>query len=66
MCLLLCMFFAGVASWDASAQERTITGTVVDSDGVPIIGASLIVEGGQDRFGTITDHDGNFTLEVPD
>ena len=45
--LLMSLAFAGVASYNASAQERTITGTVVDSDGVPIIGASLIVEGGR-------------------
>lgn len=64
--LLMSLALAGAASYNASAQERTITGTVVDSDGVPIIGASLIVEGGQDRFGTSTDLDGNFTLEVPD
>lgn len=44
--LLMSLVFAGAASYNASAQERTITGTVVDSDGVPIIGASLIVEGG--------------------
>lgn len=44
--LLMSLALAGAASYNASAQERTITGTVVDSDGVPIIGASLIVEGG--------------------
>ena len=40
-----------------------VSGTVVDSHGEPIIGASVVVKGTSN--GTITDLDGNFTLEVP-
>ncbi|HRZ96870.1 MAG TPA: SusC/RagA family TonB-linked outer membrane protein, partial [Paludibacter sp.] len=44
------------------AQQKTISGTVKDSGGEPIIGASIIAKGsGQ---GTITDFDGKFTLNV--
>ena len=47
------------------AQEtRTITGTVVDASGEPLIGAGVVVEG-QPTIGTITDFDGNYTLQVP-
>lgn len=46
----------------AVAQTKIIKGQVVDKDGVPIIGANLHVEGS--TTGTITDVDGNFSLEV--
>lgn len=42
--------------------QRTIKGLVKDSKGEPIIGASVSVEGSSN--GTITDLDGNFTLEL--
>jgi TonB-linked SusC/RagA family outer membrane protein len=42
------------------AQSKTVTGTVVDNAGEPIIGASVIVSGTTN--GTITDYDGNFSL----
>ena len=43
-------------------QKKNITGTVVDASGTPIIGAN-IVEAGTTN-GTITDVDGNFSLDV--
>ncbi|NMA73645.1 MAG: TonB-dependent receptor [Bacteroidales bacterium] len=43
------------------AQTKTITGTVFsEEDGAPVVGASVLVEG--TTIGTITDIDGNFTL----
>jgi len=44
--------------------QRTITGTVTDQQGEPLIGASVLVEDTQ--MGTITDIDGRYTLEVPE
>lgn len=44
-------------------QKRTITGTVEDSQGEPIIGANVKVADG--KIGTITDIDGAFKLDVP-
>ncbi|MEG1616835.1 MAG: TonB-dependent receptor [Bacteroidales bacterium] len=45
-------------------QNKKVTGTIVDSKtGEAIIGANVIVEG--TTIGTVTDFDGNFTLEVP-
>lgn len=43
-------------------QNRTIKGTVLDELGEPIIGANVLVKG--TATGTITDFDGNFSLEV--
>lgn len=44
--------------------QRTITGTVTDAQtGEPLIGANILVLG--TSTGTITDIDGNFSLEVP-
>lgn len=47
------------------AQERTVAGTVSsNSDGQPLPGVSIILEGTQ--TGTITDLDGKYTLSIPD
>jgi len=43
------------------AQEKTITGTVVDADNLPIPGVNIKVKGTDQ--GTQTDFDGNFSLE---
>lgn len=44
-------------------QAGAVKGTVVDSKGEPIIGATIKVKGDA-KNGTITDLDGNFTLNV--
>ncbi|MDR2765340.1 MAG: TonB-dependent receptor [Tannerella sp.] len=52
------------ANVKASQQTgRTINGTVKDSNGELIIGASIIVRG--TTIGTVTDVDGRFSLSVP-
>src|SRR5690606_4636210 len=43
---------------------QLIKGQVVDADGNPIPGATILVEG--TTIGTATDMDGNFSLDVPD
>ncbi|MCQ2115513.1 MAG: SusC/RagA family TonB-linked outer membrane protein [Bacteroidales bacterium] len=43
--------------------QTTVKGTVVDEDGLPVIGAAAFVKG--TTKGSITDADGNFTLTVP-
>lgn len=47
-----------------SAQTRPVRGQVLDDKGEGIPGASVQVKG--EKLGTITDVDGNFTLDVPD
>ena len=44
-------------------SEVTVTGQVVDQDGEPMIGATVVVDGTSQ--GAITDLDGNFTIKVP-
>ena len=48
----------------AYAQNRSISGTVVDGAGLPIIGATVMVVGNS-SIGTVTDVDGKFALNVP-
>ena len=44
----------------AWTQERIVTGTVTDADGLPIPGVNVVVEG--TTKGTATDVDGNYSL----
>ena len=48
----------------ALAQNQTVKGTVVDENGEPVIGASVVVAG-KTGTGVITDFDGNYTIQVP-
>ena len=43
--------------------QRTVTGTVADSKGEPMVGASVVVKGTTN--GTLSDIDGKFSLNVP-
>lgn len=55
--------FAAPAEVPVSAPAvQTVTGTVVDATGEPIIGASVKVKGS--NTGAVTDIDGNFTLRA--
>lgn len=53
--LLLCFF--------AKAQQKTVSGKVIDSEGKGIPGISVIVKGS--RAGASTSNEGTFSLEVP-
>lgn len=50
------------AAFPALAQKITVTGTVFDPYGDPLIGASVIAQG--TTTGVATDFDGNFTITV--
>lgn len=58
MCLLL-----GFTQW-AAAQNNVVKGKVTDAAGEAILGANVTLKGSPD-VGTITDDNGNFTLNVP-
>ena len=47
---------------DESKQQVTITGTIVDGQNTPIIGANVVEKGTSN--GTVTDYSGDFTLNV--
>ena len=44
--------------------QLSVSGTVVDATGEPVIGANIVVKGSTQ--GTITDFDGNYSIEVSD
>ena len=44
-------------------QETTITGTVIDEDGVVLPGTDIIIKG--TTKGTLTDFDGNYSIDAP-
>lgn len=48
---------------DANAQSKTVSGTVTDVDNFPLPGVNVVVKG--TTIGTVTDIDGNYTLNVP-
>ena len=58
--LFVAMLFASVALF---AQNVSISGTVVDEAGEPLIGVSVIAQG--TTIGIMTDENGKFTLSVP-
>ena len=60
--LFTCVFITVAET--VQQQGKTITGIIVDTNGVPIIGANILEKGS--RNGTITDFDGNFSLNVKD
>ncbi len=60
MCLLIAQLFA--LSTHAASDPRSIKGTVVDTEGEPLIGATVQVEG--TSVGVSTDIDGNFVIRA--
>ena len=59
--LLLLMVFCTVG---LALAQRTITGQVIDDADLPLIGANVVLKG--TTVGTVTDFDGNFSLDVPE
>ena len=57
--MLSALLLLGVA-----AEARVVSGVVKDQTGETIISASVVVKG--TTIGTVTDFDGNYTLDVPD
>lgn len=45
---------------DAGMQPRTVTGTVTDANGAPLVGVTVMIKG--TSTGTITDEYGNYTV----
>ena len=57
--------FGGGNGYEAMAQNNvTVTGTVVDENGEPLLGTGVVVKG--TTTGTTADLDGNFSLVVPE
>ena len=56
------MLLAFIMSVTAFAQEKRFSGTIVDEQGEPIIGASIVQKGTTN--GAVSDLDGNFSISV--
>ncbi|MFC2127109.1 SusC/RagA family TonB-linked outer membrane protein [Bacteroidota bacterium] len=59
--LLLVLVLSSFSSVSLQAQNR-VSGTIYDSDGLPLPGANIIEKG--TKNGTITDFDGNYSIAV--
>lgn len=57
LAFIACLFFSLVVH-----AQFTATGTITDEDDQPLVGATVLIKG--TTTGTVTDLDGNFTLEV--
>lgn len=68
MILSMVLLLTGLFQTDLPAQTaggtRTVVGTVVDENGMPLIGAGVVSEDG--RKGSVTDLDGRFSLSLSD
>lgn len=53
-----------IAKQSQSKPKKQVTGTVLDSEGISVIGANIVEKGTTN--GTITDLNGHFSLEVED
>lgn len=58
----LTMVLLLVAGFSAFAQQHSVKGTVVDSQGNPVIGMTVIEQG--TKNGTATGADGNYSLTI--
>ena len=61
---ICCLILSVMTTAMAFAQGNSVTGTVFDDKGDPVIGASVIQKGNT-KNATITDIDGNFSLSLP-
>lgn len=64
---LQAFIFAFICFVSMMAQERTITGTVMDGEfkGEPLMGATVATGTGKAIKGVVTDLEGKFTIKVP-
>ena len=58
--LIACLLFTATPGF---SQNKTVTGTVTDATGEPLIGASVLQQGTSN--GVITDVDGKYSIQVP-
>jgi TonB-dependent starch-binding outer membrane protein SusC len=61
--LMILLFLCSISYSQITYSQKNISGNVVDSKGVPLIGVNIHVIGS--ALGTVSDINGNFTLTVP-
>ena len=59
--LILTLFMALIVQL-SFAQQNTISGTVSDENGLPLLGATIVISG--TTSGTTTDFDGNYKINA--
>ena len=64
LCILLCRLLLHSMSVMAGTNDFPVTGTVTDSQGEPLVGATVQLKGA--ALGTATDADGKYAIFVPD
>ena len=64
--ILACMLLALPAAASGAAAPRTVKGVVTDSNGEPVIGATVSANVSGKPVGTATDFNGAYQLSVPD
>lgn len=62
--LLLFVFVSFGFITNSNAQSIIVKGTIIDSQGIPVPGATIILKDNP-TVGTQSDFDGNYTVEVP-
>ena len=60
---LLSLLLTVMLAIAAFAQNQTFTGTIVDANGEPVIGATIVQKGTSNTV--VTDFDGNFSINAP-
>lgn len=63
LALLCCLLLGFCANLAAQTKSVTVTGKVLDTDGLPVIGAGITLKG--TTVGVAADSDGKFKLTVP-
>ncbi|MBQ8022458.1 MAG: SusC/RagA family TonB-linked outer membrane protein [Bacteroidales bacterium] len=58
---VLLLLWSGIVS---AQTMKTVTGTVLEEDGQPALGVTVMIKG--TTIGMVTDHNGTFSLRVPD
>ena len=58
------VFVLVLLTFGLAHAQRTVSGTVTDQSGEPLIGANILLKGAS--LGTVTDFDGKYSLEIPD
>ena len=61
---LIVALFCTAFMYGQAAGQTTVTGTITDPDGFPLVGATVLAKG--TTVGTVADFDGNYSITVPE
>ncbi|KJD35988.1 hypothetical protein PW52_05020 [Tamlana sedimentorum] len=58
----LLIIFLVMLTFQAFSQEKSVSGSITDEEGQPLLGATVLIKG--EAKGTVADFDGNYTLKA--